>query len=156
LHLPWPSPFIQVAAVVVQAVPIVLGARFGTDAHWRRTFACALLCFFVLFNHRTEYTSFVLSAMAVSIWWATTPPSPAKTGLAFLVLFVPGPFFTSPDPTRTGALSFIAAHRAFHPLRVVPLLIAWGWMICELVRRFAWRKGPAPLVDSEIHDAHAR
>lgn len=156
LHLRLPSAFIQVVAAVVQAAPVALGARFGTDAAWRRTFACALLSFFVLFNHRTEYTSFVLSAIAVTIWWATTPGSAAKTGLAFLVLLVPGPLFASPDANTGGALWWLAAHRIFHPLRVVPLFIAWTWMICDLVRRFAWRRGSVPLVDSEIRDAHAR
>jgi hypothetical protein len=155
LHLPLPSVVIQVTATVVQAVPLVLGARFGTDARWRRTFACTLFCFFVLFNHRTEYTSFVLSAIAVAIWFATTLTSPAKTALVALVLLAPGPFFASPDDSVPGLFSFVAAHRTFHSLRVVPLFFAWVWMICDLFCRLALFKGSLPL-NPEMRDAHAR
>jgi hypothetical protein len=155
LHLPLASAFVQVAASVVQAVPLALGARFGTDAPLRRMFACTLLSFFVLFNHRTEYTSFVLSAIAVAIWFATTSTSLAKTTLVAFVLLAPGPFFASADASVSGVFSFIAAHRTFHPLRVVPLFVAWAWMICELVWRLLSLKASPPL-HARTNGAHAR
>jgi hypothetical protein len=155
LHLPVPSTYIQITALVVQALPLALGARFGTDAAWRRMFACTLLSFFVLFNHRTEYTSFVLSAIAMAIWSATTPTSPAKTTLVASVLLAPGPFFASADASVSGIFSFMAAHRTFHPLRVAPLFFAWAWMMCELFWRLASRRASLPL-HPETSSAHAR
>jgi hypothetical protein len=151
----WPSAYLQVGAALVQAAPLAFAGRSAADVSWRRTFACSLLCFFVLFNHRTEYASFVLSAMGTAIWWATTPASPTKTALAVLVLLAPGPFFAWSDPSVTGFFSFVAAHRMFHPLRVLPLLFAWAWMMMGLWQRLGLLKGRT-LEKPEMTDAHAR
>jgi hypothetical protein len=156
LHVWWPSAYVQGAAAVVQTVPLALGARFGTDAYWRRTFACTLFAFFVLFNHRTEYTTFVLAAMASAIWWGISPVSWTRTALVAFVLLAPGPFFAWPDPSVSGPLSFVAAHRMFHPLRVLPLFVAWAWMIGELVQRLATRRDSRSSLESGISDVHAR
>jgi hypothetical protein len=155
LRLRWPSAYMQVAATLVQAVPLALAARYPTAVSWRRTFACSLLCFFVLYNHRTEYASFVLSAMAAAIWWAASPASTAKTALVALVMLAPGPFFAWPDPSVTGVFSFIGAHRMYHPLRVLPLFFAWAWMMRDLWPRFGILKD-AIHTNPEITDAHAR
>jgi hypothetical protein len=155
LHVSWPSAYVQVAAAVVQGVPLALGARFGADSHWRRTFACTLFAFFVLFNHRAEYTTFVLAAIASAIWWATSSISPMKTALVALVLLAPGPFFAWADPSVSGWLSFLGAHRMFHPLRVLPLFLAWVWMIGELLQRLPIRR-TSVASQSEISDLHAR
>jgi hypothetical protein len=151
----WPSAYMQIGASIVQVVPLAIATRRAPDATWRRTFACSLLCFFVLFNHRTEYASFVLSAMATAIWWASSPLSPAKTALALLVMLAPGPFFAWSDPSVTGVFSFIGAHRIFHPLRVWPLLVAWAWMMRDLWQRFGILEAAAP-AKPEMTDAHAR
>jgi hypothetical protein len=141
----WPGAYLQVLAAVVQAAPIAAAGRCATDGPWRRTFACSLLCFFVLFNHRTEYASYVLSAIGIAIWLAASPGSLAKTTLAVSVLLAPGPFFAWQDESVTGFFSFVAAHRMFHPMRVLPLFLAWAWMMGELI--------PAK---HEITGAHAR
>ena len=136
LHLSWKNASLQVAGACVQAAPIVLGLRFGTDAAWRRTLACSLLVFAVLFNHRTEYASFVLSAVAVGVWCATTQPSKLVQALVVVSIVAPGPFFARPDPSVGGVFAFIAAHREFHPLRVIPLLCLWLFMQRDLWKRF--------------------
>lgn len=133
----WSNLPIQLAALFVQAVSILLGLRLGTTAAWRRTLACSLLVFTVLFNHRTEYASFVISALAVGVWYATSAPSWTPHGLrGFLVALAtiaPGPFFARPDPQVAGFFSFLAAHREFHPLRVVPLFLLWILMNIDLL-----------------------
>ena len=136
MHLSWANHSMQIVGGCVQAVPIVLGLRFGTDAAWRRTLACSLLTFAVLFNHRTEYASFVLSAIAVGIWCATTRLGTLARVLVFLSIVAPGPFFARPDPSVGGFFTFLAAHREFHPLRVVPLLALWLFMQRDLLKRF--------------------
>jgi hypothetical protein len=142
---------VQLVGAVVLATPMALGASLGTDRPWRRTAACALLSFVVLFNHRAEYASFVLPAVGLGVWLATSARSPVKTALVVLALIAPGPFFARPDPSVTGVLAFLGAHRVFHPLRVLPLFAAWIWMLADLMQRFleiriVWRP-----VESRVH-----
>jgi hypothetical protein len=127
---------VQLAAVAVLGAPLALGIRFGTDATWRRTFASSVLVFAVLFNHRAEYASFVLSAVGLGVWCATARNSTVKAVLVALALVAPGPFLSRPDARVTGALAFLGAHRLFHPMRVVPLFLVWCWMTAELLGRF--------------------
>ncbi len=137
LHVPVSSLAIQVTGMALQVVPVVLGLLFGTDARWRRTFACSLLVFMVLFNHRAEYASFVLSAIAVGVWFATTRPrSPLVGALVALAVIAPGPFFTRADPSVTGVFAILGAHRQFHALRLVPLVFLWALMHKDLLARF--------------------
>jgi hypothetical protein len=137
LHLPISSLAIQLAGMALCVLPVVLGLVLGTDARWRRTFACSLLVFVVLFNHRAEYASFVLSAIAVGVWYAAVPGrSPIVTALVVLAIVAPGPFFTRDDPSVTGVFAVLAAHRQFHALRLVPLVVLWGLMNHELLSRF--------------------
>jgi hypothetical protein len=44
----------------------------------------------------------------------------------------------------------------FHPLRVLPLFVAWAWMIGELVQRLATRRDSRSSLESGISDVHAR
>jgi hypothetical protein len=134
----WTTGSIQMLALVVQAVPLIVGARLGTDRAWRRTLVCSLLCFFVLFNHRAEYTTFTIAAVALGIWYASSdaPPTPLRRALVVLAVLAPGPFLTRAEPGASGVVSFLAAHRLFHPLRVLPLLVVWATMQRELLARF--------------------
>lgn len=127
---------LQLAGVLLLALPIGLGARFGSDAAWRRTLACSCLSFGVLFNHRAEYATYAISAAAAAIWLASSERSPWKTAIVVAALIAPGPFFVRPDPRVTGLFSFVAAHRIFHPLRVLPTFGVWLWMQRDLVARF--------------------
>jgi uncharacterized membrane protein len=126
---------VQIAGIVMVVATVALGLAFGTDREWRRRLACSLLVFSVLFNHRAEYATFVLSATAAGIWYATGPRTPARLVLVVLAAVAPGPFFARPDASVEGVLGFLAAHRLFHPLRIVPLLAIWCWMQVELVLR---------------------
>jgi hypothetical protein len=137
LGLSLQNPPIQALGACVQGIPILVGLRFGTDAAWRRTLVCSLLCFVVLFNHRAESAEYVLPAIGAGIWVATSDPSPVKRVLVLLSCVAPGPFFARPDPAVTGWFAFIAAHRLFHPLRVLPLLLLWLFMLRDLVRPLA-------------------
>jgi hypothetical protein len=138
LGLRWSTAGIQLLALAVQSFPLLMGVRLGTDRAWRRTLVCSLLCFSVLFNHRAEYATFAISAVAVGVWYASaeTPPSPWRRVLVVLAILAPGPFFTRANLDTSGIVSFLAAHRLFHPLRVLPLLAVWGSMQHELLARF--------------------
>jgi hypothetical protein len=125
--------FIQALGVGILAVPI-LASRAPTDAALRRIFAASVLVFCVLFNHRAEYASFVVSAIGVGIWFAEEPPTPLRRVLLGLAIVAHGPLFALPEPTATGAVfGFLAAHRVFHPLRILPLAAVWGLMLFDLL-----------------------
>ena len=138
LKLVWATSSIQMFAVAMQGLVLLLGVRFGTDRSWRRTLVCSLLCFAVLFNHRAEYATFVVSAVAVGIWYASAPgpTTNLRRVLVVLSILAPGPFFTHAQPATHGVVAFLAAHRLFHPLRVLPLFLVWGAMQHELLARF--------------------
>lgn len=138
LSVGWGTASIQMVALGLQAFPLLLGIRFGTDRPWRRTLVCSLLCFSVLFNHRAEYATFAISAVAVGIWYASTegPPTNLRRALVVLAILAPGPFLTLANPDASGIVAFLAAHRVFHPLRVIPLLLVWATMQHELLARF--------------------
>lgn len=152
--LSWATASIQMLAIGVQAFPIVMGVRLGTDRAWRQTLVCSLLCFSVLFNHRAEYATFAISAVAVGIWYASAPAPKNHVRLLLVVLAIlaPGPFFTHANPGATGIVSFLGAHRLFHPLRVLPLFVVWAMMQRELLARFfevqVRVRRPAPLAVS--------
>src|SRR5258706_457261 len=122
------APRVPCLRGIAQSIPIVLGLRFGTDAAWRRTLVCSLMVFAVLFNHRAEYATFALSAVAVGVWCATTRANRIVQAIVALSIVAPGPFFARADPSISGVFSFIAAHREYHPLRVVPLFVLWLFM----------------------------
>jgi hypothetical protein len=136
LHVHVSITAVQVAGAAALAIPIGAGLWFGSDAAWRRTLVCALLVFAVLFNHRAEYTSYVLSAIALGVWYASSERTPIVGALVALALIAPGPFLTRADPSVSGVLAVLGAHRQFHALRVVPLLAAWLVMLRDLMRPF--------------------
>ena len=138
LHVGWSSATVQLIALCVQCAPIALAVRFGADRTFARTLVASLLVFGVLFNHRSEYTTFVVSAVAVALAVAdgALPRTMPWRVIVLLAILAPGPLFARPEPGTHGLLAFLAAHRLFHPLRVVPLLLLWGGLQAALLARF--------------------
>ena len=105
----------------------------------------------MLFNHRAEYATYATSAVAVGIGYASAPRGARTLRLVLVALAIvaPGPFFTRAREGTSGIVSFLAAHRLFHPLRVLPLFLLWVGMQRELLARFFEVKvrvrRPAPL-----------
>ncbi len=134
----WSAARMQTLAILVQGIPLLFGIRFGTSRAWRRTFFYSLLCFFVLFNHRTEYATFTISAVAVGLWYASseTPRPHLRLALVVLTVLAPGPLFTRAHPDVSGIAGVLSAPRLFHPLRMIPLVAVWLSMQHELLARF--------------------
>jgi hypothetical protein len=126
------SAFVQILGAGLLVAPL-LASRAPTDAGFRRTFAASVLAFSVLFNHRSEYATFVVSAIGVALWYADAPRTPLRRAIVAFALVAHGPLLALPDPSLGGALGFLAAHRVFHPLRVLPLAAAWSMMLFDLV-----------------------
>jgi hypothetical protein len=134
-----PAMTIQIAAGATLAVPIIGGIGMRMSAHesarFRRLFAASLLMLIVLCNHRSEYTSFVISAIGVGLWFADGPTtSRPRVALLVLASIAHGPIMALDDPVLGGPFSFLAAHRVFHPLRLMPLFTIWMLVQASLMR----------------------
>lgn len=124
---------IQGLGVVFLMLPLV-ATRILAGRAWRRLYAASVLVFTVLFNHRAEYATYVVSAIGAAIWYAENPRSRLRIVLLAATVVAQGPLLTAPDPSVTGLFAILGAHRLFHPLRVMPLAILWGSMQIDLVR----------------------
>lgn len=131
-----PALSVQIAALTTLALPVIgaMTAPAPPTMAWRRAFAASLLILIVLCNHRSEYTSFVISSIGVGLWFADARRTPASYVLLALASVAHGPVYVVDDPRLTGAFSFLAAHRIYHPLRLVPLVVVWAHLQVHLVR----------------------
>jgi hypothetical protein len=126
--------FIQAIGIGLLTTPLLIKSAKPFSPAFRQLFAAFVLAFCVLFNHRTEYATFVISAVAVGIWWTTTTSSSSlRRALVVFAVVAHGPIFAITDASVGGPLAFLAAHRVFHPLRVLPLATVWSLMLIDLV-----------------------
>jgi hypothetical protein len=128
---------VQLACVATVAVPLAVALVGPTTARFHRRFAALLFVVLVLSNHRSEYASFVISAMGLGLWLADGPVTKPRIALVVLAAIATGPIYVRVDPALGGALAFLGAHRLFHPLRLLPLVVAWGLMQTDLLRDLA-------------------
>ena len=126
---------VQLGACALAALPMLGALVVPVDEAYRRRTAAALLVLLVLCNHRSEYASFVISAIGVGLWFAEGRATPARIALLALATVAHGPVFVRDDPALTGALSFLAAHRMFHPLRLVPLILVWALLQATMLKQ---------------------
>lgn len=122
----------QLVTGAFMVLPFVAAAVVPVEARFHRLAVAATLILIVLGNHRSEYASFVISAIGVGLWFAEGPATRARITLLVLASLAHGPFYVRDDPVLTGTFSFLAAHRMFHPLRLVPLGLIWLAMYREL------------------------
>ena len=137
--LPLSSQNLELAGAVIAFSPLALSALPGSRARLHGSFGRmlvgSLLTYVVLFNHRSEYCSFVIGAIGVALW-ATAARHDldanfvALFALAFIAL---GPFPTS-APVAPFSLELFVVPRAFHPLRMLGLFVLW-----ILMQRDLWR-----------------
>jgi hypothetical protein len=136
---------VQLALLGTLAVPFVVGLVTPTTPtglagpRLHRRFAALLLVVLVLSNHRSEYASFVITAIALGLWLADGPVTKARVALVALAAIATGPIFVQVDPALHGPIAFFSAHRLFHPLRLAPLVFAWGLMQSDLLREVVLR-----------------
>jgi len=130
----------QLGAVATLLLPIValILDRPGThDPRFRRALAASTLILLVLLNHRSEYTSFVITALASALWFADGPPNGWRVALLLTAAIAPGPFFLLRDEQNTlheSALWIFGAHRNFHAVRLVPFIAVWALLQIDMVR----------------------
>lgn len=139
LGLGWPNAYVQaVGALLVLLVFVAVTFR-RNEPRERRAAMAILLVFMVLFNHRSEYCTLVISSVGVAVWCASEPHSRgwmwARRVLVAIAFLAPGPFYAVVTKGEAPLLAVLTAPRKFHALRMIPLLFAWIWMLVDLARR---------------------
>lgn len=127
---------VQLVGMSIVGLVAGLGLWLGTTPAFRQSFAAMLLLFLVLFNHRTEYATCVISAVAVGMWMAEPGRKRWHYPLGVLALLSPGPWPWLVQRVSTAPLTltdFLTTPRVFHPLRMVPLLLVWLLMCAALL-----------------------
>jgi hypothetical protein len=151
-HWNVPNIWVQGVGAAILSLPFLRALKVGATPRERLSMMASLLAFVILFNHRTEYCTFVVSAAALGIWYALSPRTPAHTLLLVLAILAPGPIYTAVEPKLQGTFAFLGAHRRFHSLRMVPLLAVWIWIQKDLL--FPPKKpGAASGEDEGVKDA---
>jgi hypothetical protein len=133
-----PSLAVQIPAALVllaSAASYVYFANKSSAEPARRMmsvwFLIATFAFVLLFNHRSESPTYVLSAIAAAAFLLTTDRPRAWHWILYAaVVLAPSPIHSD---TEGGALSMLAAKRLFHPLRLVPLTALWSLATWQLV-----------------------
>ncbi len=125
--------WVQGVGAAILGLPFLKALKSGSTARERLAMMASLLMFVILFNHRTEYCTFVVSAAGLGIWYALGPRTPLHTALLVLAILAPGPIYTAAEPKLQGAFAFLGAHRRFHSLRMLPLLLVWLWTQKDLL-----------------------
>ena len=82
----WPNWPIQLLGALLLLVPLVVRRDRWHERHFRLLFLCSLLVYAVIFNHRSERSSFVIAAAGIVIWYVTGPTTRWRTVLLVLSL----------------------------------------------------------------------
>jgi len=143
LGLPWPNAAMQALGALVLVGAFVAVWRRRNEEPARRAALALMFVFMVLFNHRSEYCTLVISCIGVAMWCAEAPRSWARAGLVALAFLAPGPFYAVVTKGEAPLLSVLTAPRIFHPLRIVPLFVVWLWMLKDLTRATGGPEAPA-------------
>jgi hypothetical protein len=141
---------VQILAALTLLVPVVGclrgggggggggGRSAGSEPRFRRAFAATVLVLIVMCNHRSEYTSFVISALGVGLWFADGPiSSPWRLALLVFASVAHGPVMLWRDHVNQlegTPLWFLGAHRDFHAVRLAPLFFVWCTLQVDLLR----------------------
>lgn len=134
LRLNVQAPPVQLVGTLILSIPFALAlVRPSTEAV-RLDLALSILVYVVLWNHRSEYCTLVISAAALAVY---TYHGKQRVDFALLVLgmILTSPILSEPNPQVTGPFAFLGAHRTFRWFRLVPMLILWGRMQVSLVQR---------------------
>ena len=97
----------------------------------------------VLFSHRSEYCTFVISAIGVALWYAMGPKTPLRLALLVLASIAHGPFFVR----ASGLVELLTTHREFHPLRLAPLALVFVLTQVDMVRSLLGDKRTSPALE---------
>ena len=128
----WP---IQALGTALLLLPVALRRKRWSDPNFRRAFLASLLVYAVIFNHKAEQPSFVIAAVGVSIWYATTARSVLREIVAGAVFISTVPVFI------TVVVPGLVADQIDGPLlsAAAACTLAWLTMQSELLELAAAR-----------------
>lgn len=124
----------QLLGAVLVLSPAVVRRERWSDPRFRRILVAAWMTYSVIFNHRAEYCTFTIPALAFGVYATARPAKPWLLLLMLAAYLAVGPFFTRAEETMPsgGLFAFLSAHRNNHPLRVVPWAAVFVAMLVDL------------------------
>lgn len=100
--------------------------------HLGFVFVASTLAFVLLFNHRSESPTYVLSGIAAAMYLLSVSERRAwHWALFVLAVLAPSPLYS--EYKAPGLLGMLAAKRLFHPLRLLPLGVMWVLLTSMLI-----------------------
>jgi Glycosyltransferase family 87 len=135
---------VQLAGTVVLSVPFALALFRRVEDDVRLDLTLSILMYVVLWNHRSEYCTLVISAIAMTVTMIHAGRTRIDVALLVLTMILTGPILSEFNPQVKGPFAFLGAHRMFHWYRLVPLLALWGRLQFSLVRRLRASVPPTP------------
>lgn len=82
----WPNWPVQLVGTMALVAPLLVRRDRWDELRFRLLYLCSLLLYVVLFNHQAERASYVIAFTGASIWFASEPRAPWRTGLFVLAL----------------------------------------------------------------------
>ena len=135
----------QLLGATLVLTPAVIRRDRWSDPAWRRILVAAWMTYSVIFNHRAEYCTFTIPALAFGVYATARPMKPWLLFLMVCAYAAVGPFFTRAEVTApSGLIGFLAAHRNNHPLRVIPWAAVFVVMLVDLWRAPAKSRSNPP------------
>jgi hypothetical protein len=133
-HFGLPNFPLQLIGALLLSVPFALSLVRPSTQEVRLNLALSIVMFVVLWNHRSEYCTLVISATAMCVQYMHGPRKRLDILLLVLALVLTAPFFNTPEPKLHGPLAFLGAHRRFAWFRMIPLTVIWLRLQWQLIR----------------------
>jgi Glycosyltransferase family 87 len=134
---------LQLFGAALLSVPFAIALFRPTPESIRLDFALSILMFVVLWNHRSEYCTLVVSAVAMSVLTIHHGWRRVDVALLVLAIVLTAHIFTEPNPQVKGPFGFLGARRSFTWFRLIPLTAIWLKLQVSLVRRLLAPADPA-------------
>jgi hypothetical protein len=126
---------VQLFGTVVLSIPFALALFRRVTEDVRLDLALSVLVYVVLWNHRSEYCTLVISAIAMTVYMIHAGHKRIDIALLVLTLILTSPIVSEFNPQVKGPFAFLGSRRLFHWWRLVPLVVLWARMQFSLVQR---------------------
>jgi hypothetical protein len=70
-----PKSYIQVAGLVLLVLPVFLNFKRSSGYTGRLMFACSILLWVIIFNHKAESPTFIIAVTGAAVWYAISAKS---------------------------------------------------------------------------------
>jgi hypothetical protein len=125
-HLNLPKIIVELCGIALFCWPLIQVDRYR-DFRFRLLFFCNVLIWVVIFNYKTESSTYIIAICGVALWYFSQTRNRLDLVLVSLA-FV----FTCLSPTDIFPSTLSAALFVPYSIKAVPCIVIWGKIIYEL------------------------